>query len=169
MGKDKCLYQKKPVVHNLSCDQNKCSKPKPCLTVVKKGKPYCGEEECAKSESSSSSSLHGCTGPQEEHHSEHGCTGAQEHCSESSSSSSHHKKHKPCKPKKKPCKPQKKPCKPKKKLTVIQHCSGDKCERKESESSSSEEKHCNKHNKNSFSEKHSDSESDSECACCNHN
>lgn len=93
------------------------------------------------------------------------------HCS----SSIHHKKHhksQPCKLQY--CKPQKQ-CKSEKpsKLTVIQHCNGNQCEKRysESESESNDSKDCNDHcssSQNSFSEKYTDSESE-ECSCCSHN
>ena len=56
MGKDKCVYKKKPILHKLSCKEDRCNK-KPCLTVVRKGKEYCDyDDNCSESYSDSCSS-----------------------------------------------------------------------------------------------------------------
>lgn len=139
MGKDKCVSKKKPVLHNLSCKEDRCGK-KACLKVVRKGKDYCNNE-------------HDDCSDKKSHHSSRSS-------SSSSSSSSSRKHHKPCKPQKpsKPCKPEK-PCK----LTVIKHSNDDHC-KKESSDSESSDSHCDQ--PNSFSEKHTDSKSCSGCSCC---
>lgn len=80
---DRCLPHCKPVKHNLDCHSDPCKVKKPCLTVVRRGKPIPCEDECNDHHS-------------HHHHHHHSSSSSSESChdhhSSSSSSSSCHSK-----------------------------------------------------------------------------
>lgn len=89
---DRCLPHSKPIKHHLDCHTNPCKVKKPCLSVVRRGKPIPCQDECDDHHDNDCLNNHGhhC---HHDHHSSSSSSDCHDHHLSSSSSSDCHNHH----------------------------------------------------------------------------